>query len=115
MTKDDKQPFGHCPVEGCHLGVLKGMLTCGFHSARTLEQMGIYGKLAPKGELMELDADTIAKLRATVIVEDFKRDVEAWLAAVRHAGYIVRVDQVSDGPPAMGNHSDVVTVYEARK
>lgn len=124
MTTD--KPFGHCPIEGCHLGAMKGMTTCGFHIAPVANELEMTNLGKSHGTYAEFRAqgwtDSQLIVHGYAIAYESQYTVAHWekyvrnLAdAARHSGFIVRIDQVPDGPPAMGKHRDVVTVYEVRK
>lgn len=73
----------------------------------TDEQMVEHGYAVRNGEFKpEYTPETM---------EAFRQTIERWCKEARRMGIVITIEQVSDYPPAMGKHHDVVTVREVRK
>lgn len=71
-------------------------------------------QLIDHGYAMAGDPEFFARIRRAGI-DNYRRQIEEWCAEARRMGFVITIEQVSDYPPAMGKHHDVVTVREVRK
>lgn len=80
---------------------------------------GFFDKHAPE---RGVKTDMVGKMMAPRVIQEppMATEIDVHAAAThlafraRAAGFIVRIDQQSEQPAAMGRHSDVVTVYVKR-
>lgn len=82
---------------------------------------GIEQWIEQQGKDSGVPADMLERMLRKLPVEPpLETEIDALAVATnlaaraRAAGFVLRIDQQSNQPPAMGDHVDVVTVYRAR-